>query len=227
MELKDVIKCRRSTRSFTDEMPTRAEICEMLEYAILAPSASNKQAWKFIIYDDKERKNSIVTGYGSAVIKNAPCGVLVLYRNDVSQNYRMYKDQYQSAAAAIQNFLLVATENGWGTCWVCDLLQPNILRKRLNIPIYYDIIAYIAIGKSKKYLSKETLSHYRDNSDDAINHKRKYLLKDIISFNEYTASDNTEEVEKYIWAKSFFFLIYKRIKNDKIRKMLWKIIKTK
>ena len=64
----------------------------------MAPSASNKQAWKFVIIDDPSVQQSICRKYGSRLITESPAGILVLYRNDVSQNFLMYKDHVQSAA---------------------------------------------------------------------------------------------------------------------------------
>ena len=115
-----------------------------LKAVIYAPSACNRQAWKFIIIDEKDIKDLICKNFGSNIIENAPAGILVLYRNDVSFNYRLYKDHFQSAAAAIQNILLSAYESGLGTCWVCNLPSPKYLKKLLNIPKSYEVIAYMS-----------------------------------------------------------------------------------
>ena len=51
--LRDLLETRRSVRAFKPEPPTRADIEAVLEQAVLAPSASNKQPWRFLIVTDK------------------------------------------------------------------------------------------------------------------------------------------------------------------------------
>jgi nitroreductase len=50
--LRDAMISRRSVRSFKREHPGRKQIEELIEMAITAPSASNKQPWRFFIADD-------------------------------------------------------------------------------------------------------------------------------------------------------------------------------
>lgn len=50
--LGGVLCVRRSIRQFTDQPVERTIIQTLLEMAILAPSASNRQPWRFIILDD-------------------------------------------------------------------------------------------------------------------------------------------------------------------------------
>jgi nitroreductase len=51
--LRDALISRRSVRSFKPEHPGRNRIEELIEMAITAPSASNKQPWRFFITDDR------------------------------------------------------------------------------------------------------------------------------------------------------------------------------
>ncbi|MDP3278556.1 MAG: nitroreductase family protein [Deltaproteobacteria bacterium] len=52
--LEDALRSRRSVRVFTDQMPTRERIEALLSLAILAPSASNKQPWRFSVVRHRE-----------------------------------------------------------------------------------------------------------------------------------------------------------------------------
>ena len=47
-----VLQARRSIRRFKRECPPREVIASLIEAAVLAPSASNKQPWRFFITDD-------------------------------------------------------------------------------------------------------------------------------------------------------------------------------
>jgi nitroreductase len=53
-ELMQLIKARRSTRSFTEEPVDRSDVERLVEAARWAPSAYNLQAWKFVAYDDRD-----------------------------------------------------------------------------------------------------------------------------------------------------------------------------
>lgn len=49
----ETIKSRRSVRRFKPECPGRAEIEKLIEAAVSAPSASNKQPWRFLVVKNK------------------------------------------------------------------------------------------------------------------------------------------------------------------------------
>lgn len=53
----DSIKNRRSIRKYTDKMVSKKDIEEIIQAAMLAPSAKNRQPWKYIVYtmDSKDR----------------------------------------------------------------------------------------------------------------------------------------------------------------------------
>mgnify|MGYP000296720865 CR=1 FL=1 len=50
--LDECLRSRRSVRKFTDTPVSREEIRNLLEMAILAPSASNLQPWRFVVVDE-------------------------------------------------------------------------------------------------------------------------------------------------------------------------------
>lgn len=56
----------------------------------------------------------------------------------------------QSAGAAIQNILLSAVELGYGACWMSSpLTAKKELEKILNIEDPWELISFVAIGKSQ------------------------------------------------------------------------------
>jgi nitroreductase len=58
----ELMKSRRSVRRFRPEAPSREQIERLIEAAITAPSASNKQPWRFIVITDR-RRISELAGY--------------------------------------------------------------------------------------------------------------------------------------------------------------------
>ena len=52
MTLYDCLRSRRSIRKFAAAPVARETVEELLAAAILAPSASNRQPWQFLVVDD-------------------------------------------------------------------------------------------------------------------------------------------------------------------------------
>ncbi len=49
----EMMRSRRSVRSFTDRKPSRMDIERLIEAARWAPSNHNRQGWKFIVFEDQ------------------------------------------------------------------------------------------------------------------------------------------------------------------------------
>lgn len=172
MDIKDAIKARRSVRSFSDKKVEISIVKELIEAASWAPSSCNKQAWKFIIVDDKKKKQAMVDMGGASIIKLAPMGILVVYSKQ-SDNTE-YMDYVQSASASIQNILLTAHAKGLACCWVCHLPRKKDLQRLFSIHSSYSPIGYILLG-------------YPNKASRLI--ERRYNVDDLISFNKFDFSD--------------------------------------
>jgi nitroreductase len=73
LTVQEAIRQRRSIRSFTDKPVPDDIIRELLEAARLAPSASNRQPWRFIVVTDpKERAKLRRICWDQAFIEQAP-----------------------------------------------------------------------------------------------------------------------------------------------------------
>jgi nitroreductase len=73
LTVKEAIQQRRSIRKFLDKPVSAEMINEILEAARLAPSASNRQPWRFIVVTDpKERAKLRKICWDQAFIEQAP-----------------------------------------------------------------------------------------------------------------------------------------------------------
>ena len=135
---------RRSIRKFRPDPVPLSLARAVIEYATHAPSATNTQGWRFIVVTDPDLIRKVVDAGGSALMAEAPCGILVTYPNTTRNRY--YQDDFQSAAAAIQNLLLAAHAFGMGACWICTLPPRPFLRRVFRIPPHYSPIAYVLLG---------------------------------------------------------------------------------
>ena len=114
MDAIKAIKTRRSIRQFTEQIISDEIIQEILECAMLAPSARNRQPWHFIVVRGKEIFDAVSEAHPhAAMIKQAEAAILVV--GDCSDpDNRMW---VQDCSAATQNILLAAQALGVGTVW--------------------------------------------------------------------------------------------------------------
>lgn len=194
MDFLDVIRSRRSIRFFKELEVEEEKIKKIIDVATEAPSACNRQDWRFIVVTDQSLKNLIVDAGGAVIIKTAPAVIFALYPNITSNTE--YQDHLQSAAAAIQNSLLAINYYGLGGCWICHLPSKKMLRKILNIPGNFDPVAAILVGYPAKEPSK-------------IN--KKNCAEQIISYNKFYFPQAVGiSKENFIIIKKILIFIYKR-----------------
>lgn len=146
MNTLDAIAARRSIRKFKDTPIPDDMLQKILTAAIQAPSASNRQPWRFIIVRgeqkaemlrilreaiarDKYRGEDIGSSEWSVnVMEEAPVTVFVFNPTGLKPwkkhtTEQMFADvgDIQSIGAAIQNMLLAAQDLGLGSLWICDV----------------------------------------------------------------------------------------------------------
>lgn len=187
MDIEDAIYGRRSIRNFTEEKIPMDVLKKIIHAGTYAPSACNFQAWKFIVINDEDVKNKIVSGGWSDIIKKSPQGILVVYRNDIMVTGWTHKDYIQSAAAAIENMLLMAYSLGVASCWICHLPPSEDMRPILNIPNNYDVIAYVALGypvQGTGSNKNQMLYHYGSEENFKL-HKRRFSEEQVICYNRF------------------------------------------
>jgi nitroreductase len=178
MDILECIEQRRSVRKFLEKEVDGDLIKEIIRLGTTAPTACNRQAWRFIVITEKDVKKKIKNKIeGSPVIMRAPVGILVLY-NKFTMNLE-YPDNIESAAACIENMLLAATSFNLGSCWINHLPSQRYLRNILQIPERYQIIAYIAVGYPAALPKKVTRKY--ENVDELISYNKFEMKKEIES----------------------------------------------
>lgn len=193
MDLIETLITRRSIRRFINQAVPQDLIEKVISLAIQAPSACNRQEWRFIVIKSEDIKKKIFNLGGSVVITKAPVVILVLYSNQT--NNLEYSDHIQSAAAAIQNLLLAAHNYNLAGCWICHLPDKKTIRKLLDIPKIFDPVAAVAIGYPE-IIPKEV--------------PRKYRLEQIISYDIFNFPEANEvEKDRNLRPRRILIYIYK------------------
>jgi nitroreductase len=73
MDVCDAIATRKSVRAYLDKPVEGEKLNAVLEAARLAPSASNRQEWRFVIVREKEVRSQIAMAAGQQMfIAQAP-----------------------------------------------------------------------------------------------------------------------------------------------------------
>lgn len=112
----ETIMNRRSVRQFTDQPVTKEQVEQLLQAAVMAPSAMNAQPWHFIVCDDKEifRRFQQIHPY-SKMLSQAPLLILICGDTKKQAGSLFY---LEDCAAAAENLLLAACALGLGGCWL-------------------------------------------------------------------------------------------------------------
>lgn len=121
MELLELSKQRFSARKYTDEKVSESDLEYILETVRMAPSACNKQPWKFVVVESEAAKHQLQECYNREWFATAPIYILCL-RNKEQNWVRNDGKQHGDidVAIATEHLCLAAAERGLGTCWVCN-----------------------------------------------------------------------------------------------------------
>jgi len=146
MDVKDAIRERRSVRSYKPEKIPEGDLTAILQAARLAPSARNRQSWKFVITrDEKLREELAYAAREQMFIFEAP---VVIAAVALDPEYVMGCEVPAYAvdlAIAVDHMTLQAVELGLGTCWIGAFSQDQV-KKVLKIPDRYKVVALLPVG---------------------------------------------------------------------------------
>jgi nitroreductase len=145
MELLEAVSRRRSIRKFKDTPVPRELIDKILAAAVLAPSAKNRQPWRFVVLQgaanqklsrlmregadlQESRGEKTASCRTSArIVAQAPITIVVFnpeYMHDghIFEHPTYNAPDIQSVGGMVQTMLLAAQDLGLGSLWICDIL---------------------------------------------------------------------------------------------------------
>jgi nitroreductase len=124
----------------------KEKLNRVLEAGRLAPSASNKQPWRFVVVTNEKVKEKLRAAYDEEWFVTAPV-IIIGCAVPKEAWVRMDGQQYWmvDVAIAMQNMILTATELGLGTCWIADF-DEEATRKALKLPSGIRVVAMTPLG---------------------------------------------------------------------------------
>lgn len=146
MDVFEAIRGRRSFRSYTDTKVEEEKIQKILDAGRLAPSAKNRQEWKFIVVTDARKRQSLAqAANGQTFVGQAPV-VLVACATETRAVMPCGQPAYTvDTSIAFAFMLLQAFELGLGTCWIGAFREEEV-KKILDIPPDVRVVAMSPLG---------------------------------------------------------------------------------
>jgi nitroreductase len=146
MDVMPEVVNRKSVRSFTSQSVDKDQLERILEAARLAPSAKNRQEWRFIVIQKKDTRQKVMeAAFNQEHVGQAPAIIAVCTTNI---DYRMPNGQLSypiDLAFASAHIVLQAVHEGLGTCCITTFDEQEV-RELLTVPFSMRVILLILIG---------------------------------------------------------------------------------
>jgi 5,6-dimethylbenzimidazole synthase len=170
---RELVLWRRDVRRFRRDAVDPVLIRSLLELASHAPSVGHCQPWRFVLVESAQCREAVRSNFVRANAKalesyegeqrthyirlklegldDAPVH-LAVFADEATQagsglgRQTMPQTLQYSVVAAIQTLWLAARAEGLGLGWI-SILEPEILRRILEVPESWALIAYLCIGR--------------------------------------------------------------------------------
>lgn len=149
MNFLELVTSRKSVRQYLQKDVESDKLDYILECARLAPSAANFQSWYFFVVRSEQVKTILQNCYPKKWFISNPAPVYIVACGDTNLSWkRSYDNKDHSivdVSIAVEHICLAATEQGLGSCWICDF-DSNRLGEELALPSHLYPVAIIPIG---------------------------------------------------------------------------------
>jgi nitroreductase len=192
LNVYDAAVSRRTIRRFTQKPIPMHVFKKLLNAARLAPSGGNIQPCEYVLVTEKDLLDKVFNTLkwamylgpsGAPREGERPTAYIVVLVN----TRKKAEGGEVDCAAAIENMVLTAWEEGVGACWMASVDREK-LREILSIPEHCRICFVVALG----YRAEEPIVEDMKNDDvkywrdvNGVLHVPKRRLEDIVSFNRY------------------------------------------
>jgi nitroreductase len=119
MEFYEVLRTRRSIRSYRPDPVPQDALDRVLEAVRISPSGSNRQPWKFILVKDPSLKEKLAAACGNQEFVGEAPIVVVACGHDIRYNRGGYMGEMSfilDVSIAFTHLVLAARAEGLGTC---------------------------------------------------------------------------------------------------------------
>jgi len=146
MDFLELVKNRYSCRAYQPRNVEKEKLSYILECVRFAPSAVNKQPWKFHVITDSDQKSKLQQCYHRDWFSTAPMYIIASLLHDEEWVRADGKHHGNiDIAIAVEHLCLAATEQGLATCWVCNF-DTEKCKSLFNLPESEEPAVLIPLG---------------------------------------------------------------------------------
>lgn len=172
MSFSDLIKERFSCRKFKNTEVEQEKIDRMLNAALVAPTAVNKQPQRILVLNDKQKLSRL--NECTKFSFDAPLCFIICY--DSAKAYNRGYDGKNSAeidaSIVTTHMMLQAQDIGLGTTWVMAF-NPQKVRECFSVPDNLEILALLPTG------------YPADDAPVSPMHNTFIDMDEMVSYNEF------------------------------------------
>jgi nitroreductase len=146
MDVLDAVRTRKSVRKYLSKPVEKEKLTVILEAGRLAPSASNRQEWRFVVVSDGVTKRKLAEAANNQVFIGEAAVVIVACAETDGHVMRCGQACYPiDVAIALDHVTLAAVELGLGTCWI-GAFDERRVKQILGIPAEVRVVALMPLG---------------------------------------------------------------------------------
>lgn len=145
MNVLEAISTRRSVRKYKPEPIPEGDLEKILTAAQIAPSAGNKQPWRFVVVSDSEIKKKLgEMARNQTWISDA--GVIIAALAMDKNSPEIYERWVEKdVMIAVEHIVLAAWNLGYGTCWIGAFYEDQV-KELLGIPENMTVVCLLPVG---------------------------------------------------------------------------------
>ncbi|MDE7376264.1 MAG: nitroreductase family protein [Muribaculaceae bacterium] len=167
MPFNDLCLNRYSCRAFSSQNISEQDLNTVLEAARMAPSACNRQPWRFYVVQDEDKRQRLLAKSRPSFMQAPMLIVAVGLHDEAWHRPSDGKDHTDvDVSIAVEHICLGAADLGLGTCWVCSF-DVDATRHELDLAEGEEPIALIPIGYP---------------ADATIPEKKRKDMREIVTF---------------------------------------------
>ena len=157
MDFYTLISDRESIRSYDPDKKVPDEVIKrILNAGRIAPSAANRQPWKFIIVSSDKMLEKVRPCYGRDWFCTAPHILIVKGKREDAwvRGYDGYNSLETDLTIAMDHMILAAENEGVGTCWIAAF-NPAVLKEAIGLDYNETVFAVSPLGYTPSGFSKK------------------------------------------------------------------------
>lgn len=146
MDFYDVLKNRRSIRGYSDRAIPEESLQRIMQAVQCAPSACNRQPWRFEIVFNAELRQAIGKCYTKPWLLEAPA--IVVAMADYSSCWTRLEGTPAAEidlGIAMEHLVLAAAAEDLGTCWICAF-EKKQLNEVMQVKAPWSVEAITPLG---------------------------------------------------------------------------------